>query len=67
MTIWDEWLAGPIGLVAQYSLLRDHEVADMFLLRPGNLPNITVKHIVFISRPKLHLMDLVADYVQSLR
>ncbi|XP_013146836.1 PREDICTED: vacuolar protein sorting-associated protein 33A [Papilio polytes] len=67
VTIWDEWLAGPVGLIAQYLLLKDHEVVDMFPLRPGSLPTISVKHIVFIARPKLALMDLVADYIQSLR
>ncbi|XP_061722250.1 vacuolar protein sorting-associated protein 33A isoform X1 [Cydia pomonella] len=67
ITIWDEWLAGPVGLVAQYSLLKEHEVADMFLLKPGSLPTISVKHIVFIARAKLALMDLVADYINSLR
>ncbi|XP_022831603.1 vacuolar protein sorting-associated protein 33A [Spodoptera litura] len=67
VTIWDEWLAGPVLLVAQYSLLKDHGVTEMFPLKPGNLPNISVKHIVFITRPKLHLMDLVANYIQSLR
>ncbi|XP_041972042.1 vacuolar protein sorting-associated protein 33A [Aricia agestis] len=67
VTIWDEWLAGPVGLVAQYSLLKEHEVVDMFPLRPGSLPLTAVKHIIFIARPKLNLMDLVADYIQSLR
>ncbi|XP_072934409.1 vacuolar protein sorting-associated protein 33A-like [Epargyreus clarus] len=67
VTIWDEWLAGPVGLVAQHSLLKEHEVADMFPLRPGSLPTISVKHIIFIARPKLTLMDLVADYINSLR
>ncbi|XP_049879104.1 vacuolar protein sorting-associated protein 33A [Pectinophora gossypiella] len=67
VTIWDDWLAGPVGLVAQYALLKEHEVTDMFPLRPGNLPSISVKHIVFIARPKLVLMDLVADYILSLR
>lgn len=67
VTIWDEWLAGPVGLVAQYSLLKEHEVADMFPLRPGSLPTISVNHIIFIARPKLALMDLVADYILSLR
>lgn len=67
VTIWDEWLAGPVGLVAQYALLKEHEVVDMYPLKPGNLPSISVKHIVFIARPKLVLMDLVADYIDSIR
>lgn len=53
--------------MAQYSLLKEHEVVDMFPLKPGSLPTISVKHIIFIARPKLALMDLVADYIQSLR
>lgn len=56
-----------MGLVAQYSLLKEHEVVDMFPLRPGSLPVTNVKHIIFIARPKLNLMDLVADYIKSLR
>ncbi|XP_013189640.1 vacuolar protein sorting-associated protein 33A [Amyelois transitella] len=67
VTIWDEWLAGPVGLIAQYSLLKEHQVIEMYPLRPGNLPSIPYKHIIFITRPKLELMDLVADYILSLR
>ncbi|GBP27008.1 Vacuolar protein sorting-associated protein 33A [Eumeta japonica] len=67
VTIWDEWLAGPVGLIAQYALLQEHEVANMFPLRPGILPSISTKHIIFITRPKLMLMDLVADYISSIR
>ncbi|CAG9559127.1 unnamed protein product [Danaus chrysippus] len=67
LIIWDEWLANPVGLVAQYSLLMEHEVADIFPLKPGTLPTISVKHIIFIARPKLVLMDLVTDYILSLR
>lgn len=65
--IWDDWLAGPVGLVAQYSFLEEHDVKNMFPLRPGTLPSIDVKHIIFITRPKLSLMDLIADYILSIR
>lgn len=65
--IWDDWLAGPVGLVAQYSFLQGHDVKNMFSLRPGSLPSIDVKHIIFIARPKLSLMDLIADYIISIR
>lgn len=40
---------------------------NMYPLRPGSLSTISFKHIVFIARPKLALMDLVADYILSLR
>lgn len=61
--IWDEWLAGPVGLVAQYALLREHDVVDMFPLKPGVTPPANVKHIIFITRPKIHLIDIVADNI----
>lgn len=63
--VWDNSLAGPIGLVAQYSVLREHAVVKMFPLRSIPLPETDVKHIIFVTRPKLHLMDLVAQNVHN--
>lgn len=37
----------------------------MLQLRPGNLPNIDVRNIIFITRPNPKLMDYVADNVHS--
>lgn len=61
--VWDESLAGPVGLVAKYDLLRENEVLKMFPLRAGHLPPSAVQNIIFITRPQLHLMDLVADNI----
>ncbi|XP_049767289.1 vacuolar protein sorting-associated protein 33A [Schistocerca serialis cubense] len=64
--VWDESLAGPVGLIATYSLLKEHDVPEMFPLRAGKLPSTTqkdIKNIIFITRPHLHLMDKVADNV----
>jgi hypothetical protein len=61
--VWDESLAGPVGLVAKYDLLRENEVLKMFPLRAGHLPPSNVRNIIFITRPQLHLMDLVADNI----
>ncbi|KAF5297028.1 hypothetical protein FQA39_LY12242 [Lamprigera yunnana] len=47
--VWDNSLAGPVGLVAQES----------------PLPTTNVKHIIFITRPKLHFMDLVSQNVHN--
>lgn len=63
--VWDESLAGPVGLVAKYSLLQENEVVKMFPLRTGHLPPADVKNIIFITRPHLHLMDLVADNIHG--
>nr|XP_056715732.1 vacuolar protein sorting-associated protein 33A [Euleptes europaea] len=63
--VWDEYLTGPFGLIAQYSLLKEHEVEKMFTLKPGRLPLADVKNIIFFVRPRLELMDIIADNVLS--
>ncbi|KAH0954770.1 hypothetical protein HN011_008394 [Eciton burchellii] len=64
--IWDQSLAGPIGLVAKYNSLEEYGVAKMYPLHGGTLTipyNIT--NIIFISRPQLELMDLIAENVHG--
>lgn len=63
--VWDNSLAGPVGLIAQYSILREHGVIKMFPLRSIPLPETDVDHVIFISRPKLHLMDYIALNVHA--
>lgn len=63
--VWDNTLAGPAGLIAEYVTLREHSVVKMFPLRPTPLPETDVDHIIFISRPKLHLMDYIAQNVHA--
>lgn len=63
--VWDNNLAGPVGLVAQYTILREHMVTKMYPLRPTALPETDVDHVIFISRPKLHLMDFIGNYPQN--
>ncbi|KAL5017366.1 hypothetical protein ScPMuIL_006955 [Solemya velum] len=59
--VWDDALTGPFGLIAEYSLLKEHEVEKMFPLRPSALPPSTVQNIIFVTRPHLHLMEEVAQ------
>ncbi|XP_074643726.1 vacuolar protein sorting-associated protein 33A-like [Tubulanus polymorphus] len=61
--VWDSVLTGPFGLVAEYPLLQEHEVEKMFLLNNGRLPQSNVQNIVFIVRPKLELMDTIAENI----
>ncbi|KAM6193366.1 vacuolar protein sorting-associated protein 33A isoform 2-T2 [Sarcoramphus papa] len=61
--VWDEYLTGPFGLIAQYSLLKEHEVEKMVTLKPGRLPQADVKNVIFFVRPKLELMDIITDNV----
>ncbi|KAM8866504.1 vacuolar protein sorting-associated protein 33A [Synchiropus picturatus] len=63
--VWDEYLTGPFGLIAQYSLLKEHEVEKMFTLKGGRLPSADVKNIIFFVRPRLELMDIIAENVFS--
>nr|KAF6468627.1 hypothetical protein HJG63_020504 [Rousettus aegyptiacus] len=63
--VWDEYLTGPFGLIAQYSLLKEHEVEKMFTLKRGRLPAADVKNIIFFVRPRLELMDIIAENVLS--
>uniref|UniRef100_A0A4W4HLK5 Vacuolar protein sorting-associated protein 33A n=1 Tax=Electrophorus electricus TaxID=8005 RepID=A0A4W4HLK5_ELEEL len=63
--VWDEYLTGPFGLIAQYSLLKEHEVEKMFTLKGGRVPPADVKNIIFFVRPRLELMDIIAENVIS--
>ncbi|XP_064612161.1 vacuolar protein sorting-associated protein 33A-like [Liolophura sinensis] len=61
--VWDDQLTGPFGLIAEYSLLKEHEVEKMFPLQGTALPPSNVHNIIFVSRPRLELMDQVAQSV----
>lgn len=63
--VWDDALSGPVGLICQYATLKEHSVLKMYPLRAERLPDCNVAHVIFIARPKLSLMDLVAKNVQD--
>ncbi|XP_035204554.1 vacuolar protein sorting-associated protein 33A-like, partial [Stegodyphus dumicola] len=63
---WDEKLSGPFGLIAEYVLLQEHEVTKMFPLQCNRYPSVDAKNIIFIVRPKIALMDIIADYILKL-
>jgi len=63
--VWDESLTGPLGLIAEYSALKDHEVTKMFPLKSGRLPPCNVENVVFVVRPTLKAMDFVADNIKQ--
>ncbi|XP_003701819.1 vacuolar protein sorting-associated protein 33A [Megachile rotundata] len=64
--IWDQSLGGPIGLVAKYNLLEEHDVVGIYQLTGGSLtiPS-NIVNIIFITRPQLSLMDLIAENVHG--
>lgn len=59
-------MAGPIGLVAKYNLLEEYGVIKMYPLYGGTLtiPS-NIANIIFISRPQLELMDLIAENIRG--
>uniref|UniRef100_A0A674ERE2 Vacuolar protein sorting-associated protein 33A n=1 Tax=Salmo trutta TaxID=8032 RepID=A0A674ERE2_SALTR len=44
---------------------KEHEVEKMFTLKGGRLPAADVKNIIFFVRPRLELMDIIAENVIS--
>lgn len=63
--VWDQSLTDQFGLIAEYPLLKEHEVDRMFSLNGGKLPKSSVQHIIFITRPKLDQMDFIAQNIQK--
>ncbi|XP_015119158.1 vacuolar protein sorting-associated protein 33A [Diachasma alloeum] len=63
--VWDRSLDGPVGLIARYSLLEEYGVVKMYQLVGGQLPPTSVSNIIFIVRPHLDLIDLIAENVHG--
>ena len=64
MLVWDECLTGPVGLVAEYSVLKEHGVARMFSMSQSGLPNVRVDSIVYIIRPRVENCDIIASNIR---
>lgn len=68
--IWDNQLTQPLGLIADYKVLKERGVEKMMDLRQVKpLRNRDVQdtaHIFFIVKPKLELMSLIAQNIHSL-
>ena len=52
-----------MGLVARYDILQEHEIIKMYPLLGGRLPHSEVTNVIFITRPHLDLMDLIAQNI----
>jgi vacuolar protein sorting-associated protein 33A len=61
--VWDEELVGPVSLIAPYSLLKEHEVTQMFSLADGSISSSTSRTVIFLTRPLPKLMDTIAELV----
>ena len=54
-----------MGLIAHPSLLNEHDATRFFKLQPGRLPEVNVQHVIFITRPQLAQMDIIAEIVHG--
>ncbi|EAU92607.2 ATP binding protein [Coprinopsis cinerea okayama7 len=59
----DSALAGPLGLVTEVALLKQHGVDKMFWLEPGPLTSNTT-NIVYLCRPKIKYVKIIADQIK---
>lgn len=62
--VWDLPLTDRFGLIVEFSLLQEHGVKRMFQLTGGKLSKSDVEHIIFITRPHVDMMDLIAQNIQ---
>lgn len=61
--VWDDALAGPFGLIAEYSLLEKRDVLKMHPLKP-DMKLQDAENVIFITRPQLKLMDYVIELIR---
>ncbi|QRV94848.1 vacuolar protein sorting-associated protein 33A [Ceratobasidium sp. AG-Ba] len=62
--VLDPTLAGPLGLVAEVSLMKQHGVDKMFWLEHGPL-NSTTTNIVYLCRPQTKWTKIVAEQIKK--
>jgi len=62
--ILDPQISGPLGLVAEVSLLKDHGVEKIYHLTPGKFET-ECKNIVYMVRPKVKHMRIIADHIRQ--
>ena len=65
--VWDECLTGPIGLIAEYSVLKEHDVIKMFPLNPSGLPAFKADNVVFIIRPTVSNCDIISANIRLVK
>ena len=64
MLVWDECLTRPIDLIAEYSVLKEHDVVKMFPLNPAGLPLLKADNVVYILRPTVENCDIIAANIR---
>ncbi|KAG0228442.1 Vacuolar protein-sorting-associated protein 33 [Actinomortierella wolfii] len=63
--ILDPNLSGPLSLIAEISLLKDHGVEKVYHLQPGPLET-ECKNLIYICRPQVNYMRYIAGMLWAL-
>ncbi|PCH34073.1 Sec1-like protein [Wolfiporia cocos MD-104 SS10] len=63
--VLDPTLSGPLGLVTEVALLKQHGVDKMFWLEPGPL-SVTTTNVVYLCRPVVKCVRIIADQLKRL-
>ncbi|KAG9304488.1 hypothetical protein G9A89_020052 [Geosiphon pyriformis] len=61
--VLDSKISGPLGLVAEFSLLKDHGVEKMHHLQQGPLET-ELRSVIYICRPSLTYMRYIAEQIR---
>ena len=63
--VWDVKLVGQFGLIAEYSRLKQHGVIQMLQLKHGPLQHLNVDHVIYLVRPQISLMNMIASNLKE--
>ena len=63
--VLDPNVSGPLGLVSEYSMLKEHGVENVYHLQGGRL-DTAQKNIIYICRPQMIYMKYIAGASISL-
>ncbi|EJU02729.1 ATP binding protein [Dacryopinax primogenitus] len=61
--VLDPTLAGPLGLITEVSLLKQHGIDKMFWLEPGAL-SASTQNVVYLCRPQIRWMKIIAEQIK---
>ncbi|KAH7108434.1 ATP binding protein [Auriculariales sp. MPI-PUGE-AT-0066] len=65
--VLDTALAGPLGLVAEVPLLKQHGVEKMYWLESGPSPQVATPNVVYLCRPQMQYAKAIADHLKAHR
>eukprot|EP00163_Fabomonas_tropica_P032762 TRINITY_DN8359_c0_g1_i1.p1 TRINITY_DN8359_c0_g1~~TRINITY_DN8359_c0_g1_i1.p1 ORF type:complete len:600 (+),score=140.03 TRINITY_DN8359_c0_g1_i1:778-2577(+) len=63
--VLDPRLSGPLGLIAEVALLREHGVDKIFHLGPQKVET-ECKNVIYLVRPRTENMELVAEQIHEM-